>query len=44
MSKFKPVIVTERECSKSIRQMKLLTRAIRALGNPASSKHISFLH
>jgi hypothetical protein len=32
-----PVIITERECSQSICLIKLLTRALRALGNPAST-------
>ena len=32
-----PVVITERECSQSICIKNLLTRALRALGNPAST-------
>jgi hypothetical protein len=35
-----PVTITERECSQSICKIKLLTRALRALGNPASTSSI----
>jgi len=36
-----PVTITERECSQSICKIKLLTRALRALGNPASTSVFS---
>jgi hypothetical protein len=34
-----PVSLTERECSQSICIIKLLTRALRALGNPALTSY-----
>lgn len=39
-----PVTLTERECSQSICKIKLLTRALRALGNPVLTSIILYFN